>query len=111
MVSGGGIAVQLDECVVDAHGPVADEDDACALGPRAQGDRVDRRGLQLGEIDAAARSSSSASAPRRARLVEDSTGSGIASTRVPPVVKTATRASSETSSSGSAWSENGTAPG
>ena len=32
MVSGGGISVELDERVVDAERPVADEDDARALG-------------------------------------------------------------------------------
>jgi hypothetical protein len=34
--------------------PVADEDHARALAPRAQRDRVDRGGLQLGEVDVGA---------------------------------------------------------
>ena len=49
-----GIAVKLDECVVDSHRPVADEDDAGALGAGAHRDRVDGGGLQLRQVDVAA---------------------------------------------------------
>src|SRR5919107_864666 len=49
-----GISVQLDEGVVDADRPVADEDDARALGAGAHRDGVDGGGLQLGEVDVAA---------------------------------------------------------
>src|SRR4051794_39691289 len=52
--SAGDIAVKLDECVVDADGPVADEDEARALCAGAPGDGVDRRRLELGEVDVAA---------------------------------------------------------
>src|SRR6266508_4617730 len=36
---GGGIAIKLDECVVDSDWPVADEDHARPLRPGAHGDR------------------------------------------------------------------------
>src|SRR5215212_12175556 len=50
----GGISVQGDECVVDSDWPVADEHHACALGAGANRDCVDRRGLQLREVEVSA---------------------------------------------------------
>ena len=90
--------------------PVADEDHARAPRPRAHGDRVDRGGLELGEVDVAAlgrRALEIGGERRRAApgWWTTSTGSGTPSTAVAPVVKTATRAPSGTGSAGSGRSD------
>src|SRR5215211_8767763 len=53
-MSSGRPAVELDERIVHADRSVADQDDPGPLLLAAPGDRVARRGLQLGEVDVAA---------------------------------------------------------
>ena len=96
-------------------GPVADEDDASALGAGAHRHGVDGGGLQLGEVDVAVlggRPVELGGQRRAASQVgghEHRVGNALARACA-PVVNTATRAPSGSGSSGSAWSTNGRAP-